>query len=133
MKKILLTALCLAACSLSAWSQEEVKVLKMTAVRTTGQDVEVSLYDDANFWGPMLNKAEERLVIGGRSLTLSRVKEIRFSVVTEIVDGITEVELQPTVAHIYGMDGRLVRRDATTTEGLPKGMYIMNGKKVVVK
>ena len=133
MKKILLTALCLAACSLSAWAQEEVKVLKMTAVRTTGQDVEVSLYDDTNFWGPMLNKAEERLVIGGRSLTLSRVKEIRFSVVTEIVDGITEVELQPTVAHIYGMDGRLVRRDATTTEGLPKGMYIMNGKKVVVK
>ena len=133
MKKILLTALCLAACSLSAWSQEEVKVLKMTAVRTTGQDVEVSLYDAANFWGPMLNKAEERLVIGGRSLTLSRVKEIRFSVVTEIVDGITEVELQPTVAHIYGMDGRLVRRDATTIEGLPKGMYIMNGKKVVVK
>ena len=133
MKKILLTALCLAACSISAWSQEEVKVLKMTAVRTTGQDVEVSLYDAANFWGPMLNKAEERLVIGGRSLTLSRVKEIRFSVVTEIVDGITEVELQPTVAHIYGMDGRLVRRDATTTEGLPKGMYIMNGKKVVVK
>ena len=133
MKKILLTALCLVACSLSAWAQEEVKVLKMTAVRTTGQDVEVSLYDAANFWGPMLNKAEERLVIGGRSLTLSRVKEIRFSVVTEIVDGITEVELQPTVAHIYGMDGRLVRRDATTTEGLPKGMYIMNGKKVVVK
>ena len=133
MKKILLTALCLAACSISAWSQEEVKVLKMTAVRTTGQDVEVSLYDAANFWGPMLNKAEERLVVGGRSLTLSRVKEIRFSVVTEIVDGITEVELQPTVAHIYGMDGRLVRRDATTTEGLPKGMYIMNGKKVVVK
>ena len=133
MKKTLFTILCLAACSLSAWAQEEVKVLKMTAVRTTGQDVEVSLYDAANFWGPMLNKAEERLVIGGRSLTLSRVKEIRFSVVTEIVDGITEVEQQSSVAHIYGMDGRLVRRDATTTEGLPKGMYIMNGKKVVVK
>lgn len=108
-------------------------MLKMTAVRTTGQDVEISLYDDANFWGPVLNTAEERLVIGGRSLTLSRVKEIRFSVVTEIVDGINEVEQQPTVAHIYGMDGRLVRRDATTIEGLPKGMYIMNGKKVVVK
>ncbi|MBO5679557.1 MAG: hypothetical protein J6S11_06330 [Bacteroidaceae bacterium] len=133
MKKILLIAFCLAATSLSAWAQEEVKVLKMTAVRTTGQNVEMSLYDDANFWGPVLNKAEDRLVIDGRSLTLSRVKEIRFSIVTEIVDGITEAEQQPTVAHIYGMDGRLVRRDATTTEGLPKGMYIMNGKKVVVK
>ena len=133
MKKILLIAFCLAATSLSAWAQEEVKVLKMTAVRTTGQNVEMSLYDDANFWGPVLNKAEDRLVIDGRSLTLSRVKEIRFSIVTEIVDGITEAEQQPAVAHIYGMDGRLVRRDATTTEGLPKGMYIMNGKKVVVK
>ncbi len=133
MKKILLIAFCLAATSLSAWAQEEVKVLKMTAVRTTGQNVEMSLYDDTNFWGPVLNKAEDRLVIDGRSLTLSRVKEIRFSIVTEIVDGITEAEQQPTVAHIYGMDGRLVRRDATTTEGLPKGMYIMNGKKVVVK
>ena len=133
MKKILLIAFCLAATSLSAWAQEEVKVLKMTAVRTTGQNVEMSLYDDANFWGPVLNKAEDRLVIDGRSLTLSRVKEIRFSIVTEIVDGITEAEQQPTLAHIYGMDGRLVRRDATTTEGLPKGMYIMNGKKVVVK
>lgn len=133
MKKILLIAFCLAATSLSAWAQEEVKVLKMTAVRTTGQNVEMSLYDDTNFWGPVLNKAEDRLVIDGRSLTLSRVKEIRFSIVTEIVDGITEAEMQPTVAHIYGMDGRLVRRDATTTEGLPKGMYIMNGKKVVVK
>lgn len=133
MKKILLIAFCLAATSLSAWAQEEVKVLKMTAVRTTGQNVEMSLYDDSNFWGPVLNKAEDRLVIDGRSLTLSRVKEIRFSIVTEIVDGITEAEQQPTVAHIYGMDGRLVRRDATTTEGLPKGMYIMNGKKVVVK
>ena len=54
MKKILFTILCLAACSLSAWAQEEVKVLQMTVVRTTGQEVTVSLYDAEDFWGPKL-------------------------------------------------------------------------------
>lgn len=133
MKKILFTILCFAACSLSAWAQEEVKVLKMTAVRTTGQEVTESLYDADDFWGPKLLMADDCLVIGGRSLALSRVKEIRFSIVTEIFDGIAEADQQIAVGHIYGMDGRLVRSNATTTEGLPKGMYIMNGKKVVVK
>ena len=133
MKKILFTILCLAACSLSAWAQEEVKVLKMTAVRTGGQEVTVSLYDADNFWGPKLYMSESRLVIGDRSLALSRVQEIRFYIDTEIVDDIDEVEQQPIVSDIYGMDGRLVRKLATGTEGLPKGMYIMNGKKVVVK
>jgi len=34
---------------------------------------------------------------------------------------------------IYTIDGRLVRKQATTTDGLPAGIYIMGGKKVVVK
>jgi hypothetical protein len=133
MKKILFTILCLAACSLSAWAQEEVKVLQMTVVRTTGQEVTVSLYDAEDFWGPKLYMSESRLVIADRSLTLSRVKEIRFYIDTEIVGDIDDVEQQPIVGDIYGMDGRLIRKQTASTEGLPKGMYIMNGKKVVVK
>jgi hypothetical protein len=77
--------------------------------------------------------SESRLVIADRSLTLSRVKEIRFYIDTEIVDDIDDVEQQPIVGDIYGMDGRLIRKQTASTEGLPKGMYIMNGKKVVVK
>ena len=34
---------------------------------------------------------------------------------------------------IYDLRGRLVRKDATTTEGLPEGIYIRGGKKIVVK
>ena len=33
---------------------------------------------------------------------------------------------------IYTLDGRLMRRNATL-QGLPKGIYLMNGKKVAVK
>ena len=34
---------------------------------------------------------------------------------------------------IYDLNGRIVRKDATSTEGLPSGIYIRRGKKIVVK
>lgn len=36
-------------------------------------------------------------------------------------------------ANIYNLNGQLVRQGATSTEGLPSGLYIVGGKKVVVK
>lgn len=36
-------------------------------------------------------------------------------------------------ADIYNVDGQLVRRNATSLEGLPKGIYITRGKKLIVK
>ena len=38
----------------------------------------------------------------------------------------------PTAGYYYNLNGQLVRRNATT-DGLPAGVYIVNGKKVVVK
>ncbi len=38
-----------------------------------------------------------------------------------------------TLGDIYTMNGVLVRKGATTTEGLPKGLYLLNGKKIVVR
>jgi len=36
-------------------------------------------------------------------------------------------------ADIYSADGRCIRRAATTMVGLPRGLYIVNGRKVVVR
>lgn len=47
------------------------------------------------------------------------------------IDGI-EAE-QRHNANIYNLNGQLVRQGATSTEGLPSGLYIVGGKKVVVK
>ena len=132
MKRLLFLVVCLAAFSFSAWAQEEVKVLKMTAVRTNNQELTVSLYDTDDFWGPKAYMDDKRLVIGGRSMLLSRVREIRFFIDTEVVDEVKPVEV-PEVSDIYSLDGRLVRKNAASLEGLPKGLYIMNGKKMVVK
>ena len=47
------------------------------------------------------------------------------------IEGI-EAEQQHN-ANIYNLNGQLVRQGATSTEGLPSGLYIVGGKKVVVK
>lgn len=35
--------------------------------------------------------------------------------------------------NVYSVSGQLVKANSTTTEGLPSGVYVVNGKKVVVK
>ena len=47
------------------------------------------------------------------------------------IEGI-EAEQQHN-ANIYNLNGQLVRQGATSIEGLPSGLYIVGGKKVVVK
>jgi rhamnogalacturonan endolyase len=51
----------------------------------------------------------------------------------EVVDGIEVVESQEEPFGIYSLTGLLVRKDAKTIEGLPKGIYIVNKKKVLVR
>lgn len=47
------------------------------------------------------------------------------------IDGIEAT--QQHSANIYNLNGQLVRQGATSTEGLPSGLYIVGGKKLVVK
>lgn len=47
------------------------------------------------------------------------------------IDGIEAA--QQHSANIYNLNGQLVRQGATSTEGLPSGLYIVGGKKLVVK
>lgn len=50
---------------------------------------------------------------------------------TTAIDGIKAA--QQHSANIYNLNGQLVRQGATSTEGLPSGLYIVGGKKLVVK
>ena len=45
----------------------------------------------------------------------------------------TEDQMFAQPSNIYSVDGKLVRPNATSTDGLPKGIYIVNHKKVIVK
>ena len=47
------------------------------------------------------------------------------------LEDLVDTRLQPS--DIYNANGQLVRRGATTLDGLPKGVYIVNGKKIAVQ
>lgn len=49
----------------------------------------------------------------------------------DAIDGLDFNEDSQT--SIYNISGQIVRQNATTTEGLPKGVYLIHGKKFVVK
>ena len=49
---------------------------------------------------------------------------------TTSIEGIVS-EMKP--ADIYTVGGKLVKKDATTLNGLPKGVYVVNNQKVIIK
>lgn len=57
------------------------------------------------------------------------------TVTGNVVDGIESISsvADGKPVDIYSVSGQLLRRGATTTDGLPSGLYIINGRKVVVR
>ncbi len=47
--------------------------------------------------------------------------------------GIQPAGMKAISTEIYDLNGRVVKENTTSTEGLQKGIYLMNGKKIVVK
>lgn len=48
------------------------------------------------------------------------------------VTSVKDITVQvPQSNNVYSIDGRLVRRNSTSLDGLPRGIYTINGKKVV--
>lgn len=58
-----------------------------------------------------------------------------YLIVIESTAGIEAVNADaPAVSNeIYNVHGQLIRHNATSTEGLPSGIYLMNGQRVVIK
>ena len=54
------------------------------------------------------------------------------SEVTGVMNIAADGELKET-GNIYNISGQLVRTNSSSTEGLPKGLYLVNGKKIIVK
>ena len=47
--------------------------------------------------------------------------------------GIDGVAVDSRTVDVYSLNGTLVKKDATSLKSLPHGIYIVNGKKVVIK
>lgn len=111
-----------------------VEAYQFTATTMTGSSVSVILAKSDDKEGPRMLHKDRVFRLGGKEINASDIQYIRIA--KTMVSAIREIDVQP-VPHVdnnvYSINGQLVRRNADTLDNLPKGIYIVNGKKHIVK
>ena len=70
----------------------------------------------------------------GMTWDMSKISEGKLTIVSDpTAIGVVSYGAKYGRNDIYDLNGQLVRKNATSTEGLPTGVYFRNGKKIVVK
>lgn len=96
---------------------ENVLTKKPTATTTATKESPVGKY--------------EIVVSGGEAQNYALSYQNGILSVTELTGIVILSAIHPV--NVYTVQGRMVRSKATTLDGLPKGVYIVNGRKVVVR
>ena len=111
-----------------------VEAYQFTATTMAGSSVSVILAKSDDKVGPRMLHKDRVFRLDGKEINASDIQYIRIA--KTMVSAIREIDVQP-VPHadnnIYSINGQLVRRNANTLDNLPKGIYIVNGKKHIVK
>lgn len=71
------------------------------------------------------------ILFAGDGGVQSDIADITFNI-TAVSTGINEITAEKP-ATVYDLKGNQIRKNATSVEGLAKGVYIINNKKVIVK
>ena len=111
-------------------------------VLESGETESLMLRNDASYVGARFIGPQRLFKINGKEFDMSQVKEIRFTR-REVTDGIRSVTPDASAGNsknaVYDLQGRRVKSPLLTSprggtgNGLKPGLYIVNGKKVVVK
>ena len=111
-----------------------VEAYQFTATTMAGSSVSVILAKSDDKEGPRMLQKDRVFRLDGKEINASDIQYIRIA--KTMVSAIREIDVQP-VPHVdnnvYSINGQLVRRNADTLDNLPKGIYIVNGKKHIVK
>lgn len=111
-----------------------VEAYQFTATTMAGSSVSVILAKSDDKEGPRMLHTDRVFRLDGKEINASDIQYIRIA--KTMVSAIREIDVQP-VPHVdnnvYSINGQLVRRNADTLDNLPKGIYIVNGKKHIVK
>lgn len=127
-----LTLLCAIPLGVLGATDDDIDAIFMTVALNAGQSESVMLSNASEYNGPMFRPAEKTLSINGTSYNTEDVKEIRFEV--RQVDAIQDVNQSNehfADGIIYNLNGQMVGK--MDVERLPKGVYIVNGKKIIVR
>lgn len=63
----------------------------------------------------------------------SAKKDLNWVSEADYSTGITNINTDESPSSIYDLQGNIVKKDATSTEGISKGIYIYKGKKLVIR
>ncbi len=111
-----------------------VEAYQFTTTTMAGSSVSVILAKSDDKEGPRMLHKDRVFRLDGKEINASDIQYIRIA--KTMVSAIREIDVQP-VPHVdnnvYSINGQLVRRNADTLDNLPKGIYIVNGKKHIVK
>ena len=137
MKQRLLLPLLLACCVAQQSHAEDIDVLYMITTLSSGTKKEVMLTNDMTFVGPKIYRENKLFVIDGTNYASDDIKEIRFEQRT--IDAIVSVESENVQKHednaVYNLNGQKICDLSTyllNPSVLKKGMYIVNGKKMLI-
>lgn len=144
-KRVLLVA-AWAFCTLCTHA-EEVEATFLVVELSSGQTESVMLTNDPSLPAPMLRHKEGIIVLNGMPYSTNEVKGMRLE--KRMVDAIRTIdnETSPSVkgtVNVYDLSGRRVATLSSSDAGatqplnlstsqLPKGVYMINGKKIVVR
>ena len=142
MNKIYRTLALLGVCMLFMPMQSRAEDVTATFVNIqlkSGEVESVMLSGEMDFIGPRIIFGERRILVNGQSVSANDVEAITFE--KRVVDGIEDVKVagreRLVQEGVFDLQGRRVL-DASdglplNTSALPKGIYVVNGRKVVVK
>lgn len=106
-------------CALLVFNNEEKNHESYQTDLTPGLTVDDAFRDDS---GNIIKKDGVSSNLGEDATTGIDYNNIDFVTPDRYVDG-----------NVYTLSGQLVRHNSTTTDGLPKGIYVCNGRKIMVK
>lgn len=116
---------------------DEIDVVYMLTTLSSGTK-EVMLTNDSTFMGPKIKCAEKTFIYEGTTYSSDDIQEIRFEKRT--IDAIVTIDAPADVNshdnNVYNLNGQKVcdiLEFESQFNSLPKGIYIVNGKKVIKK
>ena len=140
MLALLFATTCSAQTQAATQTTDSVGRIAITVVTKTGAPIESVLPEyQSDEHGPMIYPSEKRLELVNphRSILFSRIKEIKFHA-TKIAlpTGIKTIHNEKdhaTTFTVYSISGKLIGTGLKHMPALPKGIYIVNGQKLIVK
>lgn len=140
MLALLFATTCSAQTQAATQTTDSVGRIAITVVTKTGSPIESVLPEyQSDEHGPMIYPSEKRLELVNphRSILFSRIKEIKFHA-TKIAlpTGIKTIHNEKdhaTTFTVYSISGKLIGTGLKHMPALPKGIYIVNGQKLIVK